>query len=127
MEKAPVKVKTVEQMTVGELAGEVKKLREVVAKSASKRPTGKRAVFVIDRGWIFAGDATVVPGKVGAYNQGYIRLDNAVWLFKWSSVGFASVVSNPKQSGVDIRQSEPVEIPPGSIIFSIPVESNWGL
>ena len=127
MEKAPMEVKAVEQMTVGELTTEVKKLRDVVAKSATKRPAGKRAVFVVDRGWIFAGDATVVPGKVGAYNQCYIRLDRAVWLFKWNSVGFASVVSNPKQNGVDIRPSEPVELPPGSIIFSIPVESNWGL
>jgi len=116
--------KAVEQMTVSELTAEVSALRK---SNANKRPVGKRAVFVVDRGWIFAGDATVVPGKIGAYNQGYVRLDRAVWLFKWSSVGFASVVSNPKQPGVDIRPSEPVELPPGSIIFSIPVESNWGL
>ena len=117
--------KSVERMTVGELTDEVKKLRAVAR--SSKRPAGKRAVFVVDRGWIFAGDASIVPGKVGAYNQGCVRLDRAVWLFKWQSVGFAAVVADPVAAKADIRKVEPVEIPTGSIIFSIPVESNWGL
>ena len=110
--------KSVDQMTVSELTSEVSKLRK--ERVSTKRPTGKRAVFVIDRGWIFAGDASKTA-------DGYVRLDRAVWLFKWNSVGFASVVFNPKQAGVDIRKFEPVEVPAGSIIFRIPVATDWGL
>ena len=125
MSEKKAAVKPVEQMTFAELSAEVAALRKM--QMSVRRPSGKRVVVVIDRGWIFAGDASVIPGKMGAYNQGYVRLDRAVWLFKWSTVGFASVVSNPNQPGVNIRKSEPVEIPPGSIIFSVPVPENWGL
>ena len=105
-------------MTVGELTEEVRRLRAMP--QTAKRPAGERAVFVIDRGWIFAGDATKCA-------DGYVRLERAVWLFKWQTIGFSAVVSNPKQDGIDIRKSEPVEIPTGSIIFRIPVSADWGL
>jgi hypothetical protein len=102
-------------MTVGELTEEVKRLR---ALPQSKAVTGKRAIFVVDRGWIFAGDASKC-------SDGYIRLNRAVWIFKWSVVGFASVVSDAKKA--DVRPIDPVEIPAGSVIFRIPVEQTWGL
>jgi len=109
-------MKQIEQMTVAELTAEVTALR----KQSSKRPAGKRAVFVVDRGWIFAGDATKC-------SDGYLRLDNAVWVFKWSAVGFAAVVSDPAKAGADIRLIDPVEVPANSVIFRIPVAQDWGL
>lgn len=82
-------------------------------------PKGARAVVVVDRGWIFAGDVTEENGR--------IYLDNAVWIFRWDSIGFASVVENPKQEGVDIRPvKDRVDIPAASEVFRLPVPENWG-
>lgn len=82
-------------------------------------PKGARAVVVVDRGWIFAGDVTEENGR--------IYLDNAVWVFRWDSIGFASVVENPKQKGVDIRPVKArVDIPAASEVFRLPVPENWG-
>ena len=83
-------------------------------------PNGKRAVVVIDRGWIFAGDVEEANGR--------IKLSRAVWVFNWQSIGFAAVVANPKQKGVDIRpMPTPVDVPTDAEIFRLPVEDNWGL
>ena len=82
--------------------------------------SGTRAVVVVDRGWIFAGDVTNEKGR--------IYLDRAVWVFSWDSIGFAAVVENPKQKGVDIRKlTTRVDIPEGAEIFRLPVADSWGL
>lgn len=87
---------------------------------AAVAPTGTRAVVVVDRGWIFAGDV--------ARENGRIRLSRAVWVFRWESVGFAAVVEDPKKSKADIRKlSTVVDIPEGAEIFSLPVPDSWGL
>ncbi len=84
------------------------------------KPNGNRAVVVVDRGWIFAGDVTEENGRV--------YLDRAVWVFRWESVGFAAVVADPKKSKADIRPlATRVDIPSGSEIFRLPVSENWGL
>jgi len=80
-------------------------------------PSGDRAVVVVDRGWIFAGDVTERDGR--------IRLDRAVWVFRWEKIGFNGVIENPEQA--DIRLIDPVDIPAGSEIFRIPVADDWGL
>lgn len=83
-------------------------------------PSGKRAVVVVDRGWIFAGDVTEENGR--------IYLDRAVWVFGWQSVGFASVVADPKKAKADIRPiPEGVNIPVDAEIFRVPVGDAWGL
>ena len=83
-------------------------------------PNGKRAVVVVDRGWIFAGDVTEEDGRV--------YLDRAVWVFRWERIGFAAVVDNPGQGGVDIRQmTTRVDIPAASEVFRLPVADDWGL
>jgi len=79
--------------------------------------TGARAVVVVDRGWIFAGDVRRENGR--------IYLSRAVWVFKWDSVGFAAVVADPSKA--DIRPIDDVELPEVSEIFSIPVGDDWGL
>ena len=83
------------------------------------RNAGNRAVIVVDRGWIFAGDVTRKDGR--------IYLSRAVWVFKWESVGFAAVIENPKKAKADIRPIVDVDIPDGAEIFCVPVAENWGL
>ena len=99
---------------------EINGVKYVRASSVVPAPNGKRAVVVVDRGWIFAGDVTESEGR--------IYLDRAVWVFNWQSIGFAAVVENPKQKGVDIRKMPTrVDIPDDSEIFRLPVADGWGL
>ena len=82
--------------------------------------TGTRAVVVVDRGWIFAGDVTRENGR--------ITLTNAVHVVRWESIGFEGMIANPANSKVTLKTlSNNVEIPVESEIFSIPVGDSWGL
>ena len=84
------------------------------------KPEGNRAVIVVDRGWIFAGDVE--------QKGGYITLTRAVWVFRWESIGFDGVIADPNNSKVLIKNlANPVSIPEGSEIFRIPVHSQWGI
>jgi hypothetical protein len=83
----------------------------------TSRPKGNRAVVVVDRGWIFAGDITRENGR--------IYLNRAVWVFGWESCGFSKVIEDP--SDADIRPMSDVDIPEGAEIFCVPVPSDWGL
>lgn len=82
-----------------------------------RKTTGSRAVVVVDRGWIFAGDVVREDGR--------IRLSRCVWVFRWESCGFSKVIEDP--SNADIRPMADVDIPAGAEIFSVPVSANWGL
>ena len=82
----------------------------------AKKP-GTRAVVVVDRGWIFAGDVTRANGR--------INIARAVWLFKWVSVGFAAIITNPEKA--DIRKIDDIDMPEGAEVFCIPVKDDWGL
>lgn len=110
-------MKATKDMTFSEMAAELDRLRSVTEEVA---PKGPRAVFVVDRGWMFAGDASETA-------DGCVRLDNAVWIFGWQEIGFAGVVKDWKSKKVDIRPISPVEIPKGSWIFRVPVETGWGV
>ena len=82
--------------------------------------TGSRAVVVVDRGWIFAGDVTRENGR--------IKLSNAVWVFRWEAVGFDGVIANPKDKKVTIKpMPNGVDLPQGSEVFCVPVADGWGL
>ena len=81
------------------------------------KPSGNRAVVVIDRGWIYAGDVTREHGR--------IRLDRCVWVFRWESCGFGAVIDDPSKA--DIRKHAAIELPEGAEIFSVPVHDQWGL
>ncbi|MGE8141789.1 hypothetical protein ACQKOE_07425 [Novosphingobium sp. NPDC080210] len=89
------------------------------ANCAPDRPTGTRAVVVVDRGWIFAGDVTREDGR--------IRLANALHVFKWESIGFAGMIADPKAAKADLREIANVDIPAGAEVFCVPVGDNWGL
>ena len=86
---------------------------------APVKAQGARAVVVVDRGWIFAGDVRCADGR--------IYLSRAVWVFRWENVGFAAVVADPKKSKADIRPIDDVDTPAQSEIFRIPVDDEWGL
>ena len=80
----------------------------------------QRAVIVIDRGWIAAGDVTEENGR--------IRLDRAVWVFRWQSIGFDGMIADPKSSKVTIKPlKNGVDIPCDAEIFRVPVDADWGL
>ena len=84
------------------------------------RAIENRAVVVVDRGWIFAGDVRRENGR--------IYLSRAVHVFRWESIGFDGMIANPKSDKVTIKPlSNDVEVPAGSEIFSIPVGDQWGL
>jgi hypothetical protein len=83
---------------------------------ADSVPTGNRAVVVVDRGWIFAGDVTREDGR--------IKLSRAVHVFKWESIGFAKMVETEQ---ADLRPIANVDMPAGAEIFCVPVSDNWGL
>ena len=84
----------------------------------AKKATGSRAVIVVDRGWIFAGDISRANGR--------IRISDAVWVFKWSEVGFAAVVADPKKAKADIRKIDDIDMPEGAEVFCVPVADGWG-
>ena len=76
-----------------------------------------RAVVVVDRGWIFAGDIRRENGR--------IYLTRALWVFRWEKIGFNGVIETPGQA--DIRPMADVDIPEGSEVFCVPVGPGWGL
>lgn len=80
------------------------------------KPTGTRAVVVVDRGWIFAGDVTRENGR--------IKLSRALHVFRWESIGFAAMVET---ANADLRPIADVDIPEGAEIFCVPVPDGWGL
>lgn len=84
------------------------------------KPNGNRAVVVVDRGWIFAGDVTEKDGR--------IRLSRATWVFRWESIGFDGVIANPKSSKVTLKQMQhDVDLPADTELFRVPVAEDWGL
>jgi hypothetical protein len=92
----------------------------IPASDATPRITGNRAVVVVDRGWIFAGDVTRENGR--------IRLDRALHVFRWEAIGFDGVIANPKSPNVTIKPVlNGVDLPEGAEIFCVPVDDQWGL
>jgi hypothetical protein len=95
---------------------QVKYVRE---DSIAPKPTGTRAVVVVDRGWIFAGDVTRENGR--------IKLSRAIHVFRWESIGFDGMIANPKSNKVMLKPLDDVDMPESAEIFCIPVPDTWGL
>lgn len=90
----------------------------VRADSVTPVTPGRRAVIVIDRGWIAAGDIAI--------EEGFIVLSRAVWVFGWKSIGFSGVIADPEKA--DIRPfPNGFRIPVASEIFRVPVGDEWGM
>lgn len=88
----------------------------IPASQAAPVLTGTRAVVVVDRGWIFAGDV--------ARENGRVKISRALHVFKWESIGFAKMVETAK---ADLRPIADVDLPAGAEIFCLPVHDQWGL
>ena len=84
-----------------------------------KTQHGTRAVVVVDRGWIFAGDVTRKDGR--------IKLARAVHVLRWEQNGFAGLVADPKKAKATLSPCADVDMPEGAEIFCVPVEDTWGL
>ena len=85
-----------------------------------KQAAGSRAVVVVDRGWIFAGDVRRENGR--------IYLTQAVHVLRWESIGFDGMIANPKSDKVTLKaMTRPVEVPEGAEVFCVPVADDWGL
>ncbi len=82
-------------------------------------PNGNRAVVVVDRGWIFAGDVSEENGR--------IKLSRALHVFRWESIGFNGMIDDPKSSKVVLKKIADVDLPKDSEIFRIAVGDSWGL
>ncbi len=95
----------------------INEVEYVRADSIKQQPAGNRAIIVVDRGWIFAGDVTRENGR--------IKLGRALHVFKWESVGFAGMIENTKKA--DLRKIADVDIPSDAEIFCVPVSDDWGL
>lgn len=82
--------------------------------------SGNRHVVVVDRGWIFAGNLTQKDGR--------IKLEDAVMVLRWESIGFDGMIGDPKSNKVTIkRMPYPVDLPEDAELFRISVPSSWGL
>ncbi len=80
---------------------------------------GNRAVVVVDRGWIFAGNVTRKDGR--------LHITDAIHVFRWESIGFDGMIASPKSNKVTLKPlAHDVEMPDGSEIFCIPVPADWG-
>ena len=88
----------------------------VPASQVTPKITGSRAVVVVDRGWIFAGDVTRENGR--------IRISRALHVFRWESIGFAKMVET---ASADLRPIFDVDMPAEAEIFCVPVHDQWGL
>lgn len=83
------------------------------------KPIGNRAVVVVDRGWIFAGDVVREYGR--------IKLSRALHVFRWESIGFDGMLREPLSSKVTLKPVADIDIPEGAEIFCVPVSDDWGL
>ena len=89
--------------------------------NANSLPSGNRHVVVIDRGWIVAGDVTVDEVTKE------LIVSDALHVFRWESIGFSGVLENPTSDKVVLKKMPyPVKVPAGSVIFTVPVPSDWG-
>ncbi len=87
---------------------------------ADSQPTGKRAIIVVDRGWVYAGDVHEENGR--------IRLTKCVWVFNWREIAFNGLVANPGDERADVRPfPNGVDLPADAEIYRVPVHDSWGL
>jgi hypothetical protein len=89
-------------------------------KFVRETPSGKRAVVVVDRGWIFAGDVEDKNGR--------IVLTRAVHVLRWEGVGFDGMIKEPGSGKVHLKAlTSSVDMPADAELFRVPVDAQWGL
>lgn len=81
---------------------------------------GSRAVMVLDRGWIFAGD-------LDRSTQGRIRMTRVVHVVSWRTGGFAGMVADPIKAQAKLTPCTDLDVPGDAELFCAPVPDNWGV
>jgi hypothetical protein len=81
--------------------------------------TGKRAVIVADRGWMFAGDIERRDGR--------IYFTRALHFFGFKQMGFSRAIREWKSDSVDVRPTDDFDMPADVELFCVPVADNWGI
>ena len=86
-----------------------------------KAKPGKRAVMVMDRGWVMAGDAE--------YRDGRVFLSRVVHIRRWEGCGFDGMVKDPSAAGVkkNLFPMPDCDLPATTELFKVPVGDDWGL
>jgi hypothetical protein len=99
----------------------INNVKYVRADSISAAPPNpsKRAVFVVDRGWIVAGDVLSEDG-------GRIKLGRVLHVRSWESVGFDGMIKDPKTK-VNIKPLPNWDMPADAEISRVWVGDSWGL
>lgn len=80
---------------------------------------GKRCILVADRGWVFAGDAETVNGR--------ILLTRACIVQRWDSIGFDGLCNYPVNSKVTVKPCSDIDLPSDTELFRVPCHDNWGI
>lgn len=107
-------------MTAGHQKITLDRVEYIRADAVQPPLTGKRAVLVLDRGWIVAGDVSDEDGR--------IKVTRAVHVRSWSSIGFDGMIANPKCGNVVLKPiPNGFDAPADAEIFRVPVSDNWGL
>lgn len=88
--------------------------------TVAQRPNGNRAVMVMDRGWVMAGDVE--------YKNGRVFLTRVIHVRRWESVGFDGMVKDPNNKNVKphLFPLPDCDFPATTELFKIPVPNNWG-
>lgn len=91
-----------------------------ITQTAFLKVPGARAILILDRGWVVAGDVTTKDGR--------LHVSRAVHARSWSSIGFDGMIANPKGGNVVIRPiPNGFDVPADAELFRVPVADDWGL
>jgi hypothetical protein len=91
-----------------------------VVAAAPKPIPGKRAVFIVDRGWVVAGDVT-------SEADGRIKLARVLHVRSWENIGFDGMIASPKGGKVNIKPLPNWDMPADAEISRVWVDDAWGL
>lgn len=79
---------------------------------------GGREVVVLDKGFIFVGNAEEAEGGLWIRNASNVR--------RWEKGGFGGMVRDPKAAGVTLDESGDLFVPTHAIQQRHPVAAGWG-
>jgi hypothetical protein len=87
---------------------------------ADAAPKCARAVLVLDRGWIVAGDCEDKDGRIIVTRALHVR--------SWSEIGFDGMIANPKHSKVVLKpMPNGFDCPSDAELFRVHVQDDWGM
>jgi len=102
----------------GEKMNEVKDAIEVIKKATANCAVGTRAIVVLERGWIFAGNLS--------YDEktDVSTITDCCNIRKWKTGGFGLLTKNATAAGAELDKCEPIKYK-GNPIFVCPIDEAW--